>query len=373
MTLLARDNRIADSLLPGSPALPLVEPLRIGKHAIWPPVLLAPMAGETGSVLRILCRRQGAGLVCTELTSSEGLSRNSRRSLEFLFWTDEERPISAQIYGANPEVMADAARKCRDAGADIIDINMGCWVPKVAKTGAGASLLKDLKRAAEVMSAVVTATELPVTIKTRVGWDGCVGSAVEMAKVAQDCGVAAIAIHGRTAIQGFTGIADWTPIAEAKSAVRIPVIGNGDVRTPADAARLFAQTGCDAVMIGRQALGYPWIFREVNALLLDGVDLRGPTPRERVETAREHARLTSLQAHGSDSPPTPMPAFARGQLGHYMARIRGAADARRRMHLVETLGNVESILDRLLEQNADIADVPEQRELSTKEPACASG
>ncbi len=373
MTVLARDNRISDSHLPGSPALPLVEPLRIGKHSIWPPVLLAPMAGETGSVLRILCRRQGAGLVCTELTSSEGLSRNSRRSLEFLSWTDEERPISAQIYGANPEIMAEAARKCRDAGADIIDINMGCWVPKVAKTGAGASLLKDLKRAAEVMTAVVKATELPLTIKTRVGWDGCVGSAVEMAKVAQDCGVAAIAIHGRTAIQGFTGVADWTPIAEAKASVRIPVIGNGDVRTAADAARLFAQTGCDAVMIGRQALGYPWIFREVNALLLDGVNLPGPTPRERVEMARDHARLTSFQAHGSNAASTPMPAFARGQLGHYMARIRSAADARRRMHLVETLGEVETILDRLLEQNWDIADVSEQRETSTKEPACASG
>lgn len=373
MTVLDCDNRISDSLLPGRPALPLVEPLRIGKHAIWPPVLLAPMAGETGSVLRILSRRQGAGLVCTELTSSEGLSRNSRRSLEFLFWTDEERPISAQIYGANPEIMAEAARKCHDAGADIIDINMGCWVPKVAKTGAGASLLKDLNRAAAVMSAVVNATELPVTIKTRVGWDGCVGSAVEMAKVAQDCGVAAIAIHGRTAIQGFTGVADWTPIGEAKATVQIPVIGNGDVRTPADAARLFAQTGCDAAMIGRQALGYPWIFREVNALLLDGVDLPGPTPAERVAMAREHARLTSLQAYGSMEPSTPMPSFARGQLGHYMARIRGAADARRRMHLVETLGDVERILDRLLELNADVADVPEQRELSAKEPACVTG
>lgn len=376
MTVLARDNRIiasfTESLLPGSPTLPVVEPLRIGKHALWPPVLLAPMAGETGSVLRILCRRQGAGLVCTELTSSEGLSRGSRRSMEFLSWTDEERPISAQIYGANPEVMADAARTCRDAGADLIDINMGCWVPKVAKTGAGASLLKDLSRAAAVMSAVVNATELPVTIKTRVGWDGCIGSAVEMAKVAQDCGVAAIAIHGRTAIQGFTGIADWTPIAEAKASVRIPVVGNGDVRTPADAARLFAQTGCDAVMIGRQALGYPWIFREVNAFLLDGVELLGPTPAERVEMAREHARLTAHQAHGDHDASTPMPAFARGQLGHYMARIRGAADARRRMHLVETLGDVESILDRLLEQNADVADVPEVRDTAVKEPACAN-
>ena len=332
-----------------------LKPLEIGTISIWPPVVLAPMAGETGSVLRILCKRMSAGLVVTELTSSHGLFYGNKRSLDYLRWTDEEHPLAAQLFGAEPEIMADAARKCCDAGADIVDINMGCWVPKVAKTGAGASLLKDLKRAAEVMSAVVQASSTPVTIKTRVGWDGCVGSAVEMARVAEDCGISAIAIHGRTAVQGFTGSADWAPIGEAKAAVRMPVMGNGDVRTPADAARMFRETGCDAVMIGRAALGNPWIFREVSALLLDGEEIAPPTAFERLETAREHARLLALQEHGAETPETPLPGLARGQLLHYLHGIRCGAEARRRMSHIGSLGDVYSILDDLRELEAEPA------------------
>jgi tRNA-dihydrouridine synthase B len=324
-----------------------LRPLQIGPVSVWPPVVLAPMAGETGSVLRILGKRLGAGLVCTELTSSHGLFYKNQRSFDFLRWTDEEHPISAQIYGAEPEVMAEATRMCCEAGADIIDINMGCWVPKVAKTGAGASLLKDLKRAAAVMSAVVNASTVPVTIKTRVGWDGCVGSAVELGKVAQDVGVTAIAIHGRTAIQGFTGVADWRPIAEAKQVLSIPVIGNGDVKTPQDAERMFRETGCDGVMIGRAALGNPWIFREVNAWLLDRAVAPPPTPEERLGIAAEHARLLSLQERGSEEPSTPLPGLARGQLLHYLYGLRGCADARRRMAQLQTLADVYDILNEL--------------------------
>jgi tRNA-dihydrouridine synthase B len=321
-----------------------IQSLQIGSIAVWPPVILAPMAGETGSVLRVLCKRMGAGLVCTELTSSHGLYYKNPRSFDFLRWTEEEHPISAQIFGGEPEIMAVAAEMCCEAGADIIDINMGCWVPKVAKTGAGASLLKDMKRAEAVMSAVVRASSVPVTIKTRVGWDGCVGSAVEMAKAAEVCGVAAIAIHGRTAVQGFTGDADWRPIAEAKATVRIPVIGNGDVRTPEDAAAMFRETGCDAVMIGRSALGNPWIFREVSAYLLDGHPLPPPSSSERLEIAYEHARLLALQQRGRSDPDTPLPGLARGQLIHYMHNVAGAAEARRQMARISTLGDVERIL-----------------------------
>jgi tRNA-dihydrouridine synthase B len=326
-----------------------LKPLQIGPVAAWPPVVLAPMAGETGSVLRILCRRLGAGLVVTELTSSHGLFYKNERSFRYLRWTEEERPLAAQIFGGEPEIMAEATRMCCDAGADIIDINMGCWVPKVAKTGAGASLLKDIPRARAVMSAVVGASSVPVTIKTRVGWDGCVGSAVEMALAAEECGVAAIAIHGRTAKQGFTGTADWRPIGETKATVSIPVIGNGDVRTPQDAERMFRETGCDAVMIGRAALGNPWIFREVNGYLLDGVDVPPPTPFERLELAREHARFLSQQERGSDAPETPLPGLARGQLLHYLHGIHGAATARQRMARINTLGDVYDILDALEE------------------------
>lgn len=329
-----------------------MQPLVIGGVTAWPPIVLAPMAGETGSVLRILCRRAGAGMVVTELTSSHGLYHRNARSFEYLRWTAEESPLAAQIFGAEPEVMAEAARHCCEAGADMLDINMGCWVPKVAKTGAGASLLRDLPRAAAVMNAVVQASTVPVTIKTRVGWDGCVGSAVEMAKVAQDCGVAAIAIHGRTARQGFTGVADWRPIAEAKQAVQIPVIGNGDVRTPDDAERLFRETGCDAVMIGRAALGNPWIFREVNAWLLDGRRAAPPTFEERLETTRDHARLTALQQHGTETPETRLPPSVRGQLAHYLVGLPSAASARRAVVAVSTLGDVDAVLDAVRKEIA---------------------
>jgi nifR3 family TIM-barrel protein len=324
--------------------MPDVRPLRIGPVVVDPPVLLAPMAGETGSVLRILCRREGAGMVCTELTSSHGLYFGNPRSLEYLRWTDEERPISAQIFGAEPEMMAEAARRCCLAGADIIDINMGCWVPKVAKTGAGAAMLRDVGRARAVMEAVVEASSVPVTVKTRVGWDGCTGSALEIGQAAQEAGVRALTIHGRTAVQGFSGQADWRPIAEAKGSLAIPVIGNGDVGTPEDVRRMFQETGCDAVMVGRAALGNPWIFREIARALRTGSAGPPPTSRERLETVREHARLLALQHGGSDAPEARLPGVARGQLSHYLVGMPGSAEARRLISRVETLSDVDAVL-----------------------------
>jgi nifR3 family TIM-barrel protein len=317
----------------------------LGKHRIWPPVLLAPMAGATDTVLRRLCKRQQAGLVCTELTSSHGLFMGNPRSFEFLTWTEEERPISAQIFGADPAIMAEAARRVAGTGADVIDINMGCWVPKVAKTGAGAGLLRDLPRAAAVMQAVVNAVEIPVTIKTRIGWDGCCGSAIGMAKVAEACGVAAIAIHGRTARQGFTGSADWTPIAEAKASVRIPVVGNGDVRTPAEAERMFRETACDAVMVGRAALGNPWVFREIAGHLLHGETPPPPTTGERLAMAWQHACLLAAQhAGGAPADDAPLPPCARGQLVHYFHGLPGAAHARARLGQLCRLDEVRAIV-----------------------------
>lgn len=326
----------------------MLKPLVIGRHRIWPPFLLAPMAGATDSVLRVLCKRQGAGLVCTELTSSHGLFYGNPRSFEFLRWTDEERPISAQLFGAEPAIMSHAARLVAESGADIIDINMGCWVPKVARTGAGAGLLRDMERASAVMKAVVDAGGIPVTVKTRVGWDGCDGSAVELARRAEDCGVAAVAIHGRTAQQGFTGEADWAPIAEAAAAVRIPVIGNGDVRTPADALRMLRETGCAAVMIGRAALGNPWIFRELDAALLRGEAAPPPTHAERLDMTWQHAVLIANQANRTllDGD-APLPPSARGQLSHYIHGLPGASHARQRIGQLLCLGDVRAALDDL--------------------------
>jgi tRNA-dihydrouridine synthase B len=326
-----------------------LQPLKIGPISVWPPLLLAPMAGATDSALRILCKRQLAGLVCTELTSSHGLYYKNAKTYRFLHWTEEERPICAQIFGAEPEIMAEAARMVAGSGADLIDINMGCWVPKVAKTGAGAALLKDLKRAGQVMEAVVRAVPLPITVKTRVGWDGCCGSAVDLARVAEASGVQAITIHGRFARQGFTGRADWRPIAEVRAAVGISVIGNGDVQTPADAERMFHETGCDGVMIGRAALGDPWIFRRALQYLQFGETPPGPTPAERLTLALEHAAMLARQEAGSDAGPTTvLLGSARGQLIHYLKGIPGSAAARERLVRVNTLEDVQAAIGDLL-------------------------
>jgi nifR3 family TIM-barrel protein len=323
--------------------------MRIGGVEIWPPITLAPMAGATDSVLRVLCKRQGAGLVCTELTSSHGLFYRNAKTYRFLQWTEEERPIAAQIFGAEPEIMAEAARMVADSGADIIDINMGCWVPKVAKTGAGAALLKDLNLAGRVMAAVVRAVSIPVTIKTRVGWDGGCGSALDLAKVAEESGVAAVTIHGRFAKQGFTGDADWGPIAAVRKVVGIPVIGNGDVRTPADALRMFRETGCDGVMIGRAALGDPWIFRRTLHYIMTGETAPEPSAEERLTLALEHAAMLARQEAGRDAgPDTPLQGSARSQLIHYLKGIPGAAATREKLVRVNTLADVQAAIGEML-------------------------
>ena len=341
----------------------ILPPLKIGGVEIWPPVTLAPMAGATDSVLRVLCKRQSAGLVCTELTSSHGLYHQNPKSYRFLEWTVEEHPISAQIFGAEPDIMAEAARVVAAAGADIIDINMGCWVPKVAKTGAGASMLKDPALAARVMRAVVNASPVPVTIKTRMGWDGCTGCATELARIAEACGVAAVTIHGRFARQGFTGRADWRPIAEVKEAVAIPVIGNGDACLPEDVARMFRETGCDAVMIGRAALGNPWIFRQVLHYLTTGMHLPEPTLLARVEMARQHACMLGRQECGPEAgPEVRLPGSARSQLVHYLKGMPGAASAREQLVRLNTLGEALSVLERL-RQSCESAAARGAREL----------
>ncbi|MDO8585444.1 MAG: tRNA dihydrouridine synthase DusB [Armatimonadota bacterium] len=313
---------------------------RIGGVVIDPPLVLAPMAGVTNVAFRRLCKRAGGcGLVCAEMVSSYGLHYHNSRTGELLVMSDEERPVSVQLFGALPEVMADAARKVEEAGADIIDVNIGCPVPKVVKTGAAGALLKDLDLAEHIIRAVVGAVRVPVTVKTRAGWNAEHVTAVELAVRARDAGAAAIVVHGRTVSQGFSGRADWTVIRKVKETVTIPVIGNGDVRTPQDAARMFDETNCDGVMVGRGALGNPWIFRAIDSYLKTGELLPDPSCEDRTEAAWRHALLLASIMDEKQAVRE-----LRGQLAWYIKGRSGASEMRGRLSKASTLDEIRSIL-----------------------------
>src|SRR5271155_827657 len=244
---------------------------------IHPATILAPMAGVTDTLFRRVIRGLGGcGLLMTEFTSSEGITRSAQKALKYLYFQEDEHPIAAQLFGANPKVMADAARMVEDLGYDAVDINLGCPAKKVVKCG-GSGLLRDLPLLGEIFRAVRAAVRIPLTIKLRAGWDDKSIVAVEGAKKAEDIGVEGIAVHPRTREQGYAGAADWNIIAAVKQAVKIPVIGNGDIIVPEDAERMVCETGCDAVMIGRAAATNPWIFTQMQQYAASG---RYDTPSE---------------------------------------------------------------------------------------------
>ena len=254
--------------------------MKIGSHAIDLPFLLAPMAGVSEMPFRVMVLSMGAGLATTELISASGIFYKNRRTKQYMtFDRQRERPYSIQLFGGDPVVMAEAARAAEEHGADIIDINMGCPVKKVTGTGAGSALSCDPTRAAAIVVAMRQATgdRVPITAKIRTGWDDKSINCADMAKVLEDAGCAALAMHARTRAAGYSGFANWELIARVKQSVRMPVIGNGDVVTFADAHRMMHETGCDAVMIGRGALGNPWIFESLRA----GRELGPPSPDER--------------------------------------------------------------------------------------------
>lgn len=263
--------------------------MKIGSVEVEKGILLAPMEDVTDPPFRRVCRRLGADIVYTEFISSEGLIRDARKSLQKLTIHEDERPVSIQIFGSREEAMAESARIAESANPDFIDINCGCWVKDVVKRNAGAGLLRDLPLMRQVVKSVVDNTKLPVTVKTRLGWDRNSIVITDVARMVEDVGAVALAIHCRTRDQGHEGIASWEYISEVKKVVSIPVILNGDVKTPEDVKRAF-ETGADAVMIGRAAIANPWIFRDARAFMDTGVVPPEPTLEERLTVAVEHLR-----------------------------------------------------------------------------------
>lgn len=257
-------------------------PLQIASLSLTNPIVAAPLAGISHLPHRLLAKAAGCGLVYSEMISANGLVQKSAKTHALLASNPVEKPLAVQIFGADPAVLAEAAEIVENAGADIVDLNFGCSVKKVLKTGAGAALLAQPDLTRKILRAVRQAVRIPLTIKIRTGWDPSGEQALQTLKIAEDCGVDAAAIHPRTALQGFSGRADWRLITAAKSAVKLPIIGNGDVDTPAAAERMLVETGCDAVMIGRAAIGNPWIFSRVAAQLL-----QNPVPTVKLQQRRE--------------------------------------------------------------------------------------
>ncbi len=265
--------------------------MKIGPMQLENPVIAAPMAGITDKAYRLLAKEAGCGLVCTEMVSDQALLYGNPKTCSLLDSSGEKGPVSVQIFGSNSEYMARAAEIVESRGAVLIDLNMGCPTPKIVKNGEGSSLMRDPEKAAEIVSSVVSRVKVPVTVKMRKGWSEDNVNAVELARLVTGAGAAALTVHGRTRSQFYAGKADWGIIAAVKRAVRVPVIGNGDIWAPPDAMAMIEQTGCDGVMIGRAALGNPWIFTRTVHYLKTGELLPGPTYEERIATALRHLEL----------------------------------------------------------------------------------
>jgi nifR3 family TIM-barrel protein len=317
---------------------------RIGPVEITPATVLAPMAGVTDTVFRRLIRGQGdCGLIMTEFTSSHGVVASIKnqckgRSFHYLEFEDDEHPISAQLFGSDPNVMADAAKVCEDLGFDIVDINFGCPVKKVTRCNGGSGLLRDLSAVERILRAVRAAITIPLTMKFRAGWNDRELVAVRMARLGEECGLQAVALHPRTREQGYAGNADWTRIAEVKAAVRIPIIGNGDVVAPEDAVRMVAETGCDAVMIGRAASSNPWIFRQIAAYVATGA-YEQPAERDRWEIMRAYYRM--LEERDTPDAVGKMKQFA----SYFTHGVRNGARLREQIHHAREAPEIRALVD----------------------------
>lgn len=265
--------------------------LKIGNAVLPNPLILAPMAGVTDLPFRLLCREQGAGLVCMEMISAKAVAFRNRNTEKLMQTVPGESPVSLQLFGSDPEVISETAKEIEERPFDILDLNMGCPVPKIVGNGEGSALMKNPKLVEQIVARTVRAVKKPVTVKIRKGFDDSHVNAVEIARIAEASGAAAVAVHGRTREQYYSGKADWEIIRKVKEAVRIPVIGNGDVDSPQQAERLLAETGCDGIMIGRAARGNPWLFHQIRAYLETGVMEPRPGFDEVRQMMLRHARM----------------------------------------------------------------------------------
>ena len=317
--------------------------MKIGSITLPRTAALAPMAGVGDRAFREICRKYGSACSIGEMTSAKGLLYSDRKTEELLFLGEGERPGAVQLFGDDPETVARAAQKAMAWNPDWIDLNMGCPAPKIAGSGSGSALMKRPELAGQIVRAVVDAVDCPVTVKFRKGWDAGHVNAVEFAKICEANGAAALAIHGRTREQMYQPSADWEIIRQVKEAVKIPVAGNGDVTDARSCAEMYRRTGCDFVLVGRGALGRPWVFRQIEAYLRDGTELPDPPLEERMAVLLEHAAL-ACRYIGEQ---TAMREMRRHSFA-YMKGVRGASEFRRRSSMVSTLEELRNLADELI-------------------------
>ena len=316
----------------------------IGNVRIDNPFILAPMAGVTDLPFRVLCKEQGAGLVCMEMVSAKAISYKNRNTAALMEIDEREHPVSLQLFGNEPKLMAEVAKTIEEHPFDILDINMGCPVPKVVNNGEGSALLKDPKRIGEIVYEISHAIQKPVTIKMRIGFEQAPVDVTEIAKIAEENGAAAIAVHGRTRQQYYSGEADWDAIRRVKEAVTIPVIGNGDVNSPEKAEELLQETGCDAVMIGRAVRGNPWIFREMKHYFETGELCQQPTVEEVRQMILRHARMV-IDLKGEYIGIREM----RKHVAWYTAGMRHSSSLRRESNSIESYVHLEKMLEKIVD------------------------
>lgn len=313
--------------------------MNIGKIELSAPLALAPMAGITDLPFRLICRRLGCGMTVSEMVSAKGLLYKNVKTTEMLRIDDGERPTAIQLFGSVPAELAEAARMVEASGADMIDFNMGCPVPKIVNNGEGSALMKNPQLAHDILAAMVKAVKIPVTVKFRAGWDDANRNAVEIARAVEAAGVSAVAVHGRTRQQFYEGKADWSIIADVKQAVKVPVFGNGDIFTVADGLRMLEQTGCDGLMIGRGADGNPWLFTALAAALRGEPLPQPPSLKERLAQASEH--LAMLIDYKNEVVAVKE---MRRHISAYLKGMPHAAEFRGRFHKVDTQEQFQQLL-----------------------------